>query len=313
MCITSTYVSYLLLRGLFYRFEYELTNGTVAPLGVALGEAAYEFHAVGLKPFLVAQFAHQNVVLFIKRLSLFRKPVNLGPDGQGTHAFRFKGLGIHALLSGLGTAFMRQGRAYGGHGEAWLLSAGLRNFGSQMIYVGHVIDLCFEPKQGASHPGSPWHEVHGQKGHHAKQNSKQNLIHSFHNLSGPLFTYRRTRPISHWAYPNLKKELKMKSNLKYLLLLITLIFVPALAYAADPSVFIATLTSKVSGWTGIAIAGTILEFLFRLVPTQTPLSWAWIAANTVKALGGFFTAVAQALDKILPQNPASGPTPPKAS
>lgn len=45
----------------------------------------------------------------------------------------------------------------------------------------------------------------------------------------------------------------------------------------------------------------IFEFIFRLFPSQKPLSFLYILANILKKAGEIFIKIGVLLDKILPQ------------
>lgn len=75
--------------------------------------------------------------------------------------------------------------------------------------------------------------------------------------------------------------------------------------ATDPVSFLDGLTSHVTVAmaTGSAvIVGGVVDFIIRLLPTKKPLSIAWIVANSLHSLGKLSEAVAQYMDKVLPQN-----------
>jgi hypothetical protein len=52
----------------------------------------------------------------------------------------------------------------------------------------------------------------------------------------------------------------------------------------------------------IAGAGLLLETVFRLLPTKKPLSILHIVSGAARKLGDLLKAVADLLDKVLPQN-----------
>jgi hypothetical protein len=45
----------------------------------------------------------------------------------------------------------------------------------------------------------------------------------------------------------------------------------------------------------------VLEFAFRLIPSQKPLSILYVAASALKKIGELCIKVGQLLDKVLPQ------------
>ena len=51
----------------------------------------------------------------------------------------------------------------------------------------------------------------------------------------------------------------------------------------------------------LGIGAIVLETLFRLFPTQKPLSIAHVVAGVVGKVGALLTGLANALDKVLPQ------------
>lgn len=79
---------------------------------------------------------------------------------------------------------------------------------------------------------------------------------------------------------------------------------PAVVPAAAANVpgFLDHLTSVIMSWGGLSVGlAVILEAVFRLSPTQSPLSWAHLAAATFHALSKLLDAAAAFLDKVLPQ------------
>lgn len=94
----------------------------------------------------------------------------------------------------------------------------------------------------------------------------------------------------------------MKALKALLALLVLTIATFALAQAPDAAVDTATswinshLTAVVVG-----AIGSFLELVFRMLPTQAPLSWAWIFTRTLHSLARLFETVAKFLDGWLPQ------------
>ncbi len=58
----------------------------------------------------------------------------------------------------------------------------------------------------------------------------------------------------------------------------------------------------------VIIAGA-LDFIFRMVKTEKPLSLAWVIAAGARKLGEFLTKLASFLDKVLPQKVKSDELP----
>lgn len=52
----------------------------------------------------------------------------------------------------------------------------------------------------------------------------------------------------------------------------------------------------------VATLVIVCEFLFRLIPTQKPLSILHIASSVLKVCGSILTKVGELADKVLPQN-----------
>ena len=50
----------------------------------------------------------------------------------------------------------------------------------------------------------------------------------------------------------------------------------------------------------VVIAGA-LDFIFRLIKTEKPLSIAWLVVGFIKKVGDLFIKLASFLDKVLPQ------------
>ena len=88
------------------------------------------------------------------------------------------------------------------------------------------------------------------------------------------------------------------------LLMFVFLLTSSVVLALDPVAAVTSATSTVTAWTvgAAATIAVVLEFVFHLIPTKAPLGWAWIIANLCTALSGFFQAIANFLDKILPQN-----------
>lgn len=85
-------------------------------------------------------------------------------------------------------------------------------------------------------------------------------------------------------------------------LLVLAFFTGVTAFADVPGT-INNLTSVVGGWGGATAAlAAIAEFVMRIIPSNTPLSIAWVVANSLQALSGLFAALAKFLDSFLPQN-----------
>lgn len=60
----------------------------------------------------------------------------------------------------------------------------------------------------------------------------------------------------------------------------------------------------------LLVAGGVLEFVFRLIKTDKPLSIAHVIASGVRKVAALVEAVAGFLDKVLPQRLAEPPAPP---
>ncbi len=79
--------------------------------------------------------------------------------------------------------------------------------------------------------------------------------------------------------------------------------------------FLNHVGSAINSFSGGELAvslAAILEFVFRVIPTQQPLSILLFGQEVCKALGDTLEAIAGALDHILPQNiaPAAAAAPP---
>lgn len=94
-------------------------------------------------------------------------------------------------------------------------------------------------------------------------------------------------------------------------LVILALAIPALALAADAgSNPILDLLDKalafISGFntqSGIAVAiAAALEIIMRLAKTQQPLSIVWLISKGIRKLSDLLEAIAELLDKVLPQH-----------
>lgn len=67
--------------------------------------------------------------------------------------------------------------------------------------------------------------------------------------------------------------------------------------------FLDKLTSLILSWQGLTTSlAVVSELVFRLIPTQAPLSWAWILSGAMHSTSKLLEAAAEFMDKILPQN-----------
>lgn len=78
---------------------------------------------------------------------------------------------------------------------------------------------------------------------------------------------------------------------------------PGTVVASNPaSSLVDKITAAILSWQGLtATVAIVLETFFRLIPTQTPLSWAWVASGLLHSLGKLFEVAGEYLDKVLPQ------------
>lgn len=86
-------------------------------------------------------------------------------------------------------------------------------------------------------------------------------------------------------------------------LLVAVLFAvfPILAFADAPD-FLDSITDQITAlMISTGVVAVVLEFIFRLIPTKEPLSWAWLVSRTLRAISRLTDAVATFLDKVLPQ------------
>lgn len=69
-------------------------------------------------------------------------------------------------------------------------------------------------------------------------------------------------------------------------------------------VIIAQVVAALSNPAVISVAMVVLEMIMRLVPSQQPLSVLHVVASVMHIVGKVIGALADFLDKILPQNVA---------
>lgn len=91
---------------------------------------------------------------------------------------------------------------------------------------------------------------------------------------------------------------------------VVVVFLGTLMALADPSPTPVAPVATINTWTShvnlfmassfAAALATLLEVVLRIAPSKQPLSIAYALDDTFKAIGGFFKAIGDALDKILP-------------